>query len=129
MKQRIPIVLSAIALAVAIFGSTPLGRAGYSAVTSVPNKSVGTAQLKNNAVTSAKVMDGSLLKADFKTGQLGGTFGSVTVQYTQSADIRDGTSIATDAYCLDGQRAIAGGVRGDDINTDATEVSSSRVGM
>jgi len=36
----------------------------------VPRNSVGTAQLKNNAVVAAKVKAGSLLAKDFKTGQL-----------------------------------------------------------
>ena len=31
---------------------------------------IGTKQLKNNAVTSAKVKNGTLLAADFKAGQL-----------------------------------------------------------
>jgi hypothetical protein len=48
-----------------------LGGTGYAAVALAPN-SVGTAQLKNNAVNSLKVKNGSLLKADFKPGQLAG---------------------------------------------------------
>jgi hypothetical protein len=46
-----------------------LGGTGYAAVVLPPN-SVGTTQLKKNAVISAKVKDGSLLKKDFKAGQL-----------------------------------------------------------
>src|ERR1022692_4416975 len=45
-----------------------LGGTGYAAL-SLPANSVGTAQLKANAVTSLKVKNGSLLKADFKAGQ------------------------------------------------------------
>lgn len=55
-------VIAMIALAVA------LGGTGYAAV-KLPSNSVGTPQLKNNAVTSVKVKNGSLLKADFKAGQ------------------------------------------------------------
>ena len=46
-----------------------LGGAAFAAV-KLPKNSVGTKQLKNNAVTSAKVKDGSLLGADFAAGQL-----------------------------------------------------------
>ncbi len=39
-------------------------------VTTVGRNSVGTPQLKNNAVNSKKVKNGSLLRADFKSGQV-----------------------------------------------------------
>src|SRR5581483_2402945 len=48
-------VLAGLALAVALGGTS------YAAV-SLPANSVGTAQLKNDAVTSLKVKNGSLLK-------------------------------------------------------------------
>ncbi len=57
------IVLACLALAVA------LGGTGYAAIV-LPAGSVGTKQLKNNAVNSIKVANGSLLKADFKPGQI-----------------------------------------------------------
>ena len=46
-----------------------LGGASYAAV-KIPKNSVGAAQSKKNAVTSAKVKDRSLLATDFKAGQL-----------------------------------------------------------
>ncbi len=46
-----------------------LGGGAYAAAT-LPANSVGTAQLKTNAVTSPKVLDGSLLAADFRAGQI-----------------------------------------------------------
>jgi hypothetical protein len=46
-----------------------LGGTSYAAIT-LPAKSVGTKQLKKNAVTSAKIGDGALLSKDFKAGQL-----------------------------------------------------------
>ena len=58
-------VLAGIALMVALGGTS------YAAVILAPS-SVGTIQLKNNAVTSVKVKNGSLLKADFKAGQVPG---------------------------------------------------------
>ena len=57
-------VVACLALAVA------LGGTGIAAVNALPRNSVGTAQLQNNAVTSAKVLNGSLVPADFKRGQL-----------------------------------------------------------
>ncbi len=56
------LVVATIALAVS------LGGTGYAAF-KLPAGSVGPAQLKNGAVTSLKVRNGTLLKADFKPGQ------------------------------------------------------------
>jgi hypothetical protein len=58
-------VVACLALLVA------LGGASFAAVpVLVPKNSVGTAELKNEAVTGLKVKDGSLAKKDFKVGQL-----------------------------------------------------------
>jgi hypothetical protein len=56
-------VVAFLALAVALGGTS------YAAIT-LPRNSVGPKQLKANAVMSAKVKNGSLLKKDFKAGQL-----------------------------------------------------------
>jgi hypothetical protein len=56
-------VVACLALLVA------LGGVGYAA-TALPRNSVGTPQLKRNAVTSVKVKDRSLLARDFRRGQL-----------------------------------------------------------
>ena len=66
--KRLPIVLSVTALVVAVLGSTPVGEAAKNLV--VPRASVGTPQLKNNAVTSAKVKNFSLRAGDFGRGEL-----------------------------------------------------------
>jgi hypothetical protein len=58
------LVISCVALLIA------LGGTGYATVLQVPRNSVGTAQLKNSAVISAKVKNRSLLRADFAAGQL-----------------------------------------------------------
>jgi len=55
--------LAVVALAIAIAG------AGYAAV-ALPRDSVGTAQIRAGAVTSAKVRNHSLLAVDFRKGQL-----------------------------------------------------------
>ena len=46
-----------------------VGRVGYAAIV-LPANSVGTKQLKRNAVNSAKVKKYSLLRSDFKRGQI-----------------------------------------------------------
>ncbi len=56
-------VIACTALAVA------LGGAGYAA-TVLPRNSVGIAQLKANSVNSSKVVNHSLLRADFRAGQI-----------------------------------------------------------
>lgn len=56
-------IIASIALLVALAGT------GYAAAT-LPRNSVGNAQLQSNAVTSSKVKNGSLLKVDFKSGQI-----------------------------------------------------------
>lgn len=66
--NRLAVMLAVTALAVAVLGSTPIGEAARGLV--IPAKSVGPVQLKANAVTSAKVKNGSLLAVDFKQGQL-----------------------------------------------------------
>ena len=59
------LVVACAALLVALTGT------GVAAVSQlVPRSSVGTAQLKSNAVVSSKVKNGSLLRADFKSGQV-----------------------------------------------------------
>jgi hypothetical protein len=56
-------VVAFIALLLALGG-------GAYAQLRIPRNSVGTAQLKQGAVTSAKVRNASLLRRDFRAGQL-----------------------------------------------------------
>jgi hypothetical protein len=58
-------VIACLAL---LFALTGTGVAAYQAT--VPRNSVGTLQLRTSAVTSAKVRNGSLLRVDFKSGQI-----------------------------------------------------------
>jgi len=68
--KRIPRFLPSPAMVVAMLALlVALGGVGYAA-TALPRNSVGTPQLKKNAVTSIKVKDRSLLARDFKRGQL-----------------------------------------------------------
>jgi hypothetical protein len=57
------IVIACVALLLALGGVSW-------AATALPRNSVGTAQLRNNAVTSSKVRNHSLLRVDFKNGQI-----------------------------------------------------------
>jgi hypothetical protein len=66
--SKLAVALSATALMVSVLFATPVGHAATKLV--LGKNSVGTPQLKKNAVTSAKVKNGSLLAADFKPGQL-----------------------------------------------------------
>jgi hypothetical protein len=57
-------VVACIALFVGLTGTA------VATVSQLPRGSVGTLQLKNNAVNSKKVKNGSLLRTDFKAGQI-----------------------------------------------------------
>lgn len=67
MKDRVPVALSLVALVISLLALTQRGTA---AQVLLPLHSVGTAQLKDGAVTAAKVRAHSLLKRNFKPGQL-----------------------------------------------------------
>jgi hypothetical protein len=56
-----------------------------------------------------------------------GTVGAATVQFLQAAsDLADGASGSYNVFCLADQQAIGGGARGDDTDSEATNVTSSR---
>ena len=130
--RRLPIILSITALVVAVLGATPAGEAALNAL---PRASVGPLQLKTNAVTSIKVKNGSLLRADFRAGQIPagptgpagpagaqgapGTSGLQTV-FTTSA-INSTTTRTLTATCPSGKTALGGGVAV--TPTTATEVA------
>jgi Collagen triple helix repeat (20 copies) len=65
LKLALAVTLTGL---VAVLGLTDVGEAAKQLV--LPRASVGTVQLKNNAVTSPKVRDRSLRAVDFAPGQL-----------------------------------------------------------
>lgn len=144
---------------VASLSALVFAMAGTSYAVTVANNSVGSPQIKRgavansdlraNAVTSAKVRNGSLRAVDFAanqlprgatgaTGQQGpqgipgtpgatGTTGAATVQMTTApADLANGANQSYSAFCLPGQQAIAGGGRGDDTLSEETILTNTR---
>jgi hypothetical protein len=126
------LVIAGLALLLALGGTS------YATGLSVPNNSVGTAQLKNgavttkklaaNAVTSNQVKNGSLLRIDFQSGQLPagppgprgpqgaqGPVGPTGISGMQRFDVAtssDSTSPKTAvATCPSGKRPVGGGAR------------------
>jgi hypothetical protein len=123
------VVVAGIALLVALGGTS------VAAVTALPKNSVGTAQLKNsavtnrkltnssvgtakiqnNSVTGAKVRNGSLQKADFASGQLpaGPPAGTLSGLQTITTDggLDSSSPKSTVATCPTGKSVIGGGSR------------------
>jgi hypothetical protein len=123
------LVVSCIALAAA------LGGTGYATVLNVPMNSVGPAQLRNsavttkklaaNAVTSTKVRNGSLSKADFRPGQLpagatgpqgpAGPAGAPGLSAVERIDVTTPSSSVSprsaSLTCPTGKRLLGGGAR------------------
>jgi len=68
MLARLQRAVAPAALVVAVLGWTPLGEAAREAV--FPPNSVGTDQLKTNAVTSPKIRNGSVQAIDIQKGTI-----------------------------------------------------------
>ena len=134
--RRIPLRRPSPALVIACIAlGIALGGTGYATVLQVPKNSVGTAQLKSsavtnkklapNAVTSAKVQNRSLLRADFATGQLpagpagptgpaglAGPPGLSGVERVESTSATNSTPSRTATItCPGGKRLVGGGAR------------------
>ncbi len=101
IPRRSPaLVIACLALGVALSGTS------YADVLNVPFNSVGTRQLKADAVVSSKVTNHSLLAVDFKSGQLG-VRGYVIVRGRSDVTNQIFNSVAIS--CSTGKRAVGGG--------------------
>lgn len=141
-KSKITTVAAFTALAIAVLGATPVGHAAGKLV--LGKGSVGTSQLKKNAVTSAKVKNHSLLAVDFKKGQLpagpqgakgdqgpkgdpGVAHLSVMNRQGPWTSVPAGATITATAQCQSGEIATGGGPVGLDpamtiLSSNAAEV-------
>ena len=130
MRLRAPspaMVVACLALAVSLSG------AAYAVSTALPRNSVGTAQLKNNAVNSAKVRNASLRAVDFAPGQIPagpagpqGPPGASGLQLISGSGVSNSSSPKTQQQdCPAGKRAVGGGGRLTGSTTN-TFLSTSR---
>jgi hypothetical protein len=94
------LVIGCLALGVALTGTS------YADVLNVPFNSVGTRQLKANAVVSSKVTNHSLLAVDFKSDQFG-VRGYEIVRARSDVTNQIFNSVAIS--CPTGKRAVGGG--------------------
>lgn len=101
-RPSFPTVISLVALFVA------LGGASYAAI-KIPARSVGTKQLKNKAVTAAKVKPGTLLRKNFAPGQIpAGAKGATGSQGPQGPTGPAGTNGTNGAVGATGERGVTG---------------------
>jgi hypothetical protein len=114
MRLRPPspaLVVACLALAISLSG------AAYAVSTALPRNSVGTVQLKNNAVNSAKVRNASLRAADFAPGQIpagpqgpAGPAGASGLQLLSGSGASNSSSPKSQQQdCPGGKRALGGG--------------------
>lgn len=95
-------VIACLALVVALSGTS------YANILNVPVNSVGTVNLRPNAVISSKVKNNSLLAVDFKPGQLPGLRGYEVVEGGPSI-VMNQVYNSLAMTCPTGKKAIGGG--------------------
>lgn len=81
---------------------------GIAVVNALPANSVGTAQLKANAVVSGKVKDGSLLGKDFAADQLPSGIKGLQIVSAESAANSNSTKTLI-VSCPAGKKVLSGG--------------------
>jgi hypothetical protein len=94
------LIIACLALGLSLSGT------GYADIAGLPFNSVGTTQLKTNAVVSSKVKNHSLLAADFKAGQLPGA-GYEIVRGRSQATNQVFNSVSVE--CPPGKNVVGGG--------------------
>jgi hypothetical protein len=114
-------VVACLALAISLSG------AAYAVSTALPRNSVGTVQLKNNAVNSAKVRNASLRAVDFAAGQIpvgpqgpAGPPGASGLQLISGSGASNSSSPKSQQQdCPAGKRVVGGGgvITGSATNT------------
>lgn len=130
MRLRLPspaLVVACLALAISLSG------AAYAVSTALPRNSVGTLQLKNNAVNSAKVKNATLRVADFAPGQIpagpqgpAGPPGAAGYQLISGSGVSNSTSPKSQQQdCPSGKKAVGGGAVITGVSTN-TFLSASR---
>ena len=147
MLQRVSKALSFANIVSMLALLLAMGGTGYAL--SIPKNSVGSAQIKNNAIKTSDVKDGSLLSGDFMAGQIppgpqgaqgaqgtqgprglpgatGTTGAATTVFFQASADLANGADQSYGVFCPAGKQAIAGGGRGDDTLSEETILTNTR---
>ena len=98
MRYRLPIVLSVVALAIAVLGFTPLAEGVKQQL--VPPNSVGAAELKTNAVRTVKIKNRQVTEEKIVLGAIGTDLiqdGAVTpakLAQTAAAGVNNSTNIA-----------------------------------
>ena len=123
-------IVACLALLVSLSG------AALAVSTALPRNSVGPAQLKNNAVNSAKVRNGSLRAVDFAPGQIpagpagpqgpAGPPGATGLQLISGSGASNSSSPKSQQQdCPAGKRAVGGGGRLTGSTTN-TFLSTSR---
>lgn len=112
-------VIACVALFLATTGTS------VAVVNALPKGSVGTKQLKKNAVISSKVKNRSLKAVDFAKGQLPAGAKSV-VKRTATGDFGNSFSKVT-AHCKSGEVATGGGADWDSSASDGWPVVSYSV--
>ena len=107
------LIVACLALGVSLSGT------GWAAFTLPPN-SVGTLQLKQSAVMSSKVRNGSLLAVDAKPGEL---LGGVLTVVPNGGPVAPGSFALQQINCPAGYEAIGGGIDVGNVRTVAVTSS------
>ncbi len=114
LKKPSPaMIVASVALFLATTGT------GVAVVSALPKGSVGTAQIKNNAVNSIKVKNRSLKRIDFAAGQL--PVAKKVVKRTAKGTYGTSFSKVT-ASCSPGEVATGGGADWDAATSDGWPV-------